>query len=355
MNLLKKNFKLITIVITLIVIMAARLITNKESFDREQKLASETSGAVPVLAAKATLRPIDNSFIADGLFVANREVKLSAEIAGRVTKVIAMVGDHVHTGALLAEIDNRVLTVQLQQAKANLQKLEKDMQRNESLVKSDGVTLQQYEQSKQEVITARATLTDLQNQYDNSFIRAPFDGTITHRDIELGSYLSPGNELFSLSTTSFNKLVVNLSTEQLGLIEKGRTVVVTADDIEGETLKGKVSSINERANASNQFEVEISLESDLNGRIKPGMFGKASFVNANGRQALIIPRTAIQGSIKDAEVYVVKGDSVVVTKITVAILNTKEVIVTSGLTENDLLVVSGQINLTNGTKVKTTL
>lgn len=355
MNLLKKNFKVIAIVVILMVIMAARLVTNKESFDREQKLASETSGAVPVLAAKAILRPIDKSFIADGLFVADREVKLSSEITGRVTKVIAMVGDHVHAGELLAEIDNRVITVQLQQAKANLQKLEKDMQRNESLVKSDGVTQQQYEQSKQEVITARATLTDLQNKFDNSFIRAPFNGTITQSEIEQGSYLSPGSELFSISTTSLNKLVVNLSTEQLGFVAKGRKVEVTADDIEGESLKGTVKSINERANESKQFEVEISLSGDLNGKIKPGMFGKAAFINENGRQALIIPRAAIQGSIKDAEVFVVRGDSVVVTKITVALLNTKEVIVTSGLTENDLLVISGQINLTNGTKVKTTL
>lgn len=347
-----KNFKVIVMVVVLIATVAARLVSNKNSFDREQKLASETSGAVPVLTLQAIFKNIDNSFTVDGLFVSDKEVVLSSEISGKVIAVNAEVGDRVHAGQVLAELDHSVLEVQLQQAKANLQKLEKDLYRNESLVKTDGATAQQLEQSKQDVLDASATLTELQNQCDNSYIKAPFGASITKREVEKGSFLSPGSEAFYLSTTSRIRLVVNVTAGQLGSIEKGHQVSVTANDAPGKIMKGTIYSINEKANQSKQFEIEISLNNPQNGRIKPGMFGKASFAGENASQALVIPRVAIPGSIKDAEVYVVKGDSAVLNKISVSPLNEKEVIVNEGLAEGDVLVVSGQINLTDGTKVK---
>jgi RND family efflux transporter MFP subunit len=353
MKLLKQNFKVIAIVLILIATVAARLVSNKESFDHDQKLASETSGVVPVLTQKAIIKAIDKGFTADGTFAADKEVVLSSEISGKVIALNAKVGDRVQAGQVLAELDHSVLEVQLQQAKSKIQKLEKDLQRNESLIKTDGTTAQQLEQSKQDVLDARATLSNLQNQYDNSYIKAPFDGSITKREVEKGSFLSPGSETFFLATTSRIKLVVNVTAEQLIFVQKGQVVSVKADDLPAENMEGTVNSINEKANQSKQFEVEILLSKMADGQIKPGMFGKATFAGEGGQQALVIPRVAIPGSIKDAEVFVVKGDSAVVTKISVSPLNEKEVIVTSGLTEGDVLVVSGQINLTNGTKVKT--
>lgn len=347
-----KNFKVIAIVVVLTLGIAARLLSNKNSFDHEQKLASETSGAVPVLTQKVTYQPITNQFVADGIFAADKEVVLSSEVSAKVIALYAEVGDHVYSGQVLAVLDHSVLDVQLQQAKTNLQKREKDLQRSETLVSTDGATVQQLEQSTQEVIDARAVLANLQNLYDNSFIKAPFDGVITKRLVEKGSFLSPGNETFDLMATSRMKLLVKVTSGQISSIQKGQNVSVSIDDVCGESIAGTVYSINEKANQSKQYEIEISLSSTLNDRIKPGMFGKASFSGPADAKALVIPRLAIPGSIKDAQVYVVKGDSALLTKIEVIPLNEKEVIVTQGLQEGDVLVVSGQINLGNRTKVK---
>ena len=347
-----KNFKIIATIVVLALLIAARLVSNKNSFDQEQKLASETSDSVPVITQKATYKLINNSFGADGTFIADKEVVLSSEISGKVIDVNTEVGDHVNTGQLLAVLEHSVLEVQLKQAKNNLQKLEKDQQRNETLVKTDGATTQQVEQSTQDVINAQATLADLQNQYNNTFIRAPFDGIITKRYVEKGTFLSSGSETFDLIGISRMRLVVKVTSDQIGAIEKGRKVMVTIDDFPGETIDGTVYTINEKANQSKQYEIEISMNNTPDGKIKPGMFGKVSFGENENSNALVIPRVAITGSIKDAEVYLVKNDSAVLARISVTPVNEKEVAVTEGLKEDDVIVVSGQINLTNGTKVK---
>ncbi|HKJ81903.1 MAG TPA: efflux RND transporter periplasmic adaptor subunit [Ignavibacteriaceae bacterium] len=349
---IKKNHRTIAILVILLALVVARLISNKSSFDREQKLVSESINFVPVITEKVAFTSVDNNFSADGTFTPEKEVTISSEISGKVISVKAEIGSYVDEGQVLAITDHTILSVQMEQAKANLQMLEKDLQRNKALLKTDGATGEQVEQSKQAVIDAQTTLTNLQFQYDNSFIKAPFSGIITKRYIEKGAFLSPGSETFDLCDMYRLQLIVKVTANQVNEIKKGQKVKVAVDAIPDKLIDGTIYTINDKADQSKQYEVEISVDNTLNGQIKPGMFGKASFEEQTDSKKLVIPRVAISGSSKNADVFLVKGDSVVTRKITVTSLNEKEVAVTAGLNEGDVIVVSGQINLTDGTKVE---
>ena len=349
---LKINFKIVGIIAILLALVIAKLILNKKDFDREQKLVSESKNIVPVITEEVGYKSVNCVLSADGIFSAEKEVTVSSEVSGKVNSVNAEIGNQVNAGQVLAVLDNTVLFAQLGQAKANLQKLKSDLQRYETLLKTDGATGEQVEQSKQAVIDAQTTLVSLQNQYDNSFIKAPFAGTITQRYIEKGTFLSPGSEAFDLSNMSQLRLIVKVTADQVGVIKKGEKVSVTADIFPEEPITGAVSTINDKADQSNLYTIEILTDNTLSGKIKPGMSGKVSFNSNDSYSALVIPRVAIPGSIKNPEVYIVRGDSVVLRKITITPLNEKEVIVTHGLAANDIIVVSGQINLENGFKVK---
>ena len=349
---LKINFKIVGIIAILLALVIAKLISNKKDFDREQKLVSESKNIVPVIAEKVGYKSINSVLSVDGTFSAEKEVTVSSEISGKVISVNAEIGNQVNAGQVLAVLDNTVLLAQLEQAKANLQKLKNDLQRYETLLKTDGATGEQVEQSKQAVIDAQTTFVSLQNQYDNSSIKAPFAGTVTRRYIEKGTFLSPGSEVFDLSNITRLRLIVKVTAEQVGVIKKGEKVSVTADIFPGEPTTGTIYIINDKADQSKLYNVEILTDNTLNGQIKPGMSGKVSFNSNESYRALVIPRIAIPGSLKNPEVYIVRGDSVVLREITITPLNEKEVIVKEGLAANDIIVVSGQINLENGFKVK---
>jgi len=349
---LKKNIKTIVVVATIAIIVVARLVSNKNSFDREQKLISESANIVSVITEKVGYQSVNSAFSADGVFSAENEVSLLSEISGKVISVNTEVGNIVREGQVVAVLDHTVLSVQLQQAKANLLKLEKDLQRNETLLSTDGATGQQVEQSKQAVVDAQVTLISIQNQYDNSFIKAPFAGTVTKRYVEKGAFLSQGSPIFDISGIDRLKFVAKVSAAQMSEIKKGEKVTVTADDFTGNRMDAMVFAINNKSGQSNLYDVKIATGTSFGGKIKSGMYGKALFSGKSASKMLVISRVAIPGSIKDAEVYLVKGDSVVTRKITVAPLNEKEVSVASGLQEGDVVVISGQINLTNGSKIK---
>lgn len=348
----KKIIKTTAIILSILAVVIVRLASNKEKSGKEQQLTTEISNVVPVITETVGLKSTDAAMVADGCFSPAKEVVIASEISGKVISVNVNIGSRVNAGQALAVLDHSVLNVQLQQAKANLLKLEKDMQRNEMLIKTDGVTEQQLEQARQAVIDAKATLASLQHQVDNSVIKAPFNGKITKRYIEVGAYLAQGNNAFDLSGVDNLKLIAKVGSDKIGAIKLGQKAIVTADDFPNTPIPGTVYSINDKADASKMYEVEISLNNTLNGQIKPGMFGKAVLSENNMSKKLAIPRVAIPGSIKDAFVYAIKGDSAVLTKIQVEPLNEKLVWVVSGLKQGDLIVTSGQINLNNGTKVK---
>lgn len=236
-------------------------------------------------------------------------------------------------------------------AKSDLEKAEKDMYRFEELSKGEAATIQQFEAAKQTYINAQSALASVKKQYDNTVIKAPFSGTLTRQYIEKGSYLIPGSTVFDMVEIDQLKLIVKLSGEKLENVRKGQFVKVTADLFPDASFNGKVSAVVVKTDLSKRYDVEIIVDNHLDNEIKPGMTGVAVFSGPLDSQALVIPRKAISGSIRNPEVFVVKGSSVVLQSISVLPLNDKNMIVGKGLKAGDVIVVSGQINLVDGSKI----
>ena len=143
-----------------------------------------------------------------------------------------------------------------------------------------------------------------------------------------------------------------LTAEEASGIEKGQKVNVSVDTYQGTRIDGHVTAINVKADESGKYNIEIEVNNSPEKPIMPGMFGTALFQGISRTDALVISRRTIAGSIKNAEVFLVKGDSVISKKIEVEPLNGEDVLVTKGLKPGDVVVTSGQINLVEGSKVK---
>ena len=350
-----KTKRIITtaVIITILVVIAAfRLVSNKRSFDEQLKMVSEFNTVIPVITDTAKYEQQLNGISINGSFQASHEISITAETQGKIVSILAGIGDNVKTGQVLASVDNVLLASQLEMTKFNLEKAEKDMQRFETLSKADAISTQQYEAVKQVLVNAQFANTSAKVQYENSFIKVPFNGIITKRYIEKGSYLAPGMPVFDIVEINKLKFIANLTVDEFEKVKKGQTVNLSVDDYPGISYIGTVSSIVVKADLSKRYTADIEVENRTDKYIKPGMYGTAIFTNHSGNQILTIPRKAIAGSIKNPEVFVVKADSVILQSIEVEPINDKYVAVKKGLKAGDVIVISGQINLVNGSKIK---
>lgn len=349
---MKRTIITILVVVSAIAAGAFILRNNKANMQAQTDLAKKVNTSIPVQAAEAKKENMGGSFTATGLFEPARQVLVVTEVAGKVINLHVDEGASVSKGQLLARIDFGTLEADLKSAEANLQKLSTDRERYGKLVKTGGVTQAQLDDINLNFVNAETRVVTARKKLSDTFIRAPFAGYINKKFIEEGAYVGAAKELFELVETTKLTMVVNVSESQVLSINDAQKITVAADVYPGVQYPAKVKFIAAKADANLNFPVELEIINIKDKPLRAGMYGRAVFEIPSGSPSLIIPRAALTGSISDANVYVVKGDSVTTRKITVGkqFANTIEVV--EGLSEGDQVVTSGQINLSDGAKIK---
>jgi membrane fusion protein, multidrug efflux system len=349
---IRRRITSVIIIVALVVIVAFRLVSNKLSFDKQLKMVSELNTTVPVITDTVKYKQVATGFSTNGTFSAYHEISIASEAQGKIISIGAETGDDVNKDQVLASIDNEILASQLVLAKSNLEKAEKDLKRFEQLSQGDAVTIQQYESMKQVFVNAQFAYTSAKVQNDNAFIKAPFNGFITKRYIEKGTYISPGTPVFDMVEINKVKLIAKLTVAEVAKVRKAQNVKINVDAYPDVTYEGLVTNIVIKADLSKRYEVQVDVNNHSDNIIKPGMYGTVLFAYDSSESVLVIPRRAIANSILNPEIFLVKGDSVIRQSIIAASLNDKYVMVKSGLKEGDVIVTSGQINLVNGSKIR---
>jgi RND family efflux transporter MFP subunit len=326
------------------------LYNNKKEIDANATVKEEVKN-IPVMVAAASYKNLSESLTLIGTFKPHREIKLVSEISGKVVKVGVEEGDYVKQGQLIAQVDNEMIRAQLIAAEANFERAQKDIIRFENLRKGNAVTDVQVEDAHLRLKSAESQLLTLRKQLRNTTIVAPISGTVTTRSFELGSVLLPGIALVEITDISRLKLTLQAPEKEVVKYNQGSEITVQADVYPQARFSGKVTLVGVKADAAHNYPVEILVANQAQTPLRAGMYGRASTGIAIKDSALAIPRTALVGSIKNPQVYVVENNKAVLKDISVGADSQGQVEVLSGLKEGDQVVVSGQINLENNSRV----
>ncbi|MCU7503011.1 MAG: efflux RND transporter periplasmic adaptor subunit [Ignavibacteria bacterium] len=350
----KKNMITLSIIILVIGAITLRLIYNRQSLAKELKSVSEFNTEVPVAVDTISGKNIPGSFSVNGSFSPLSEVSVVSETQGKVEAIFAGTGSSVKAGQILASTDRELITAQLSAAKGTYEQAEKDLKRFELLSRDDAASLKQFEAAKLSYLNAQSAYVTAKKQYDNLSVKAPVSGIITKRYIEKGSFLSPGTTAFDIVDIRRVIFIARLTAEQLSDIRQNEQIKLKADVLPGREFRGRVSSIGIKADQSRRYDVEIEVvnSSQAIDKIIPGMFGTAFFENDLKINQLVIKRRTLIRGIKDPAVFVVNGDRVREKNIVIEPLNDEYLHVKNGLRQGDIVVTSGQINLTDGSKIK---
>ncbi|EON74905.1 putative membrane efflux protein [Lunatimonas lonarensis] len=348
-----KKILYILIPLALVGLMVAKLLTNKQIaedrvylYDREQP--------VQVTALQVSQTNINPAYSFTGTFEPNRESKLSAEVQGKVNRVLVESGSTVRKGQVLIQLDDALLQLQLKAAEVQVKGLEADLKRYRILVENDAIQGIQLEKTELALETANVQVSTLKEQISKSQIRAPFDGVLTVKLTEEGDFAAPGKPLLQLTDISQVKLGIQVPEQDLKLFELGKSYTVSIPSLSVETI-GKVNMIGSRGNPANSFPVEIIVPNLSKQEIKAGMFGHLSLITDGGITGIVIPSAAIVGSDLEPQVYVVKDGKARIQKIQIEKRMQDQVLVRSGLQEKDVIIFGGLINVFEGASVITYL
>ncbi|MFA9388505.1 MAG: efflux RND transporter periplasmic adaptor subunit [Prolixibacteraceae bacterium] len=353
---MKKTIIYIGVAVALIAIVVFQLKSNKETtvkrvyqYDKEQ--------AINVQTISLKFENIENDISYTGTFEPNKETKVSADIQGKIIALMVDIGSTVKKGQPLIQLDNSLLKLQMQTVEIQIEGLEADVKRFTVLAKADAIQGIQLEKTLLGLKSAKVQKATLMEQINKTTITAPFHGIVTAKLTEEGAFAAPGIPLLQITDISQLKFTVNVPEHELRQFENNQKYTLSADVYPETELTGKVFMTGSKANMGNSYPVQFSVSNTPDLKIKAGMFGKVLPItiamenNSEGKQ-IIIPASAIVGTNIQAQVYRVINGKAILQNVNISARFQNKVVVSSGLTEGDVIITNGFINLFDGANVK---
>ncbi|MBF0598261.1 efflux RND transporter periplasmic adaptor subunit [Faecalibacter rhinopitheci] len=327
---------------------------NKEKQQKEVEIVASKLDEIAVNTAKLEYKDLSADFMVNGNFEPIQQMTFPSEMSGRIINVMVKEGDYVRVGQTLATIKKDAIEVDMTQAQNNLQNAIADNQRFENAFKTGGVTKQQVDNSRLQLKNARAAVEAQGLRVRDTNVKATISGVINTRFIEPGSVVAPGTQMFEIVNVSRLKLKVAVNESEIVNLRVGQNIKVLASVLPDDEFVGKLTFIAPKADASLNFPVEIEVSN--NNKLKAGMYGTAVFSTAGDAAATkaiaVIPATAFVNGVSSNTVFVVENGIAKITKIVSGRVIGEYVEVLSGLKEGAEVVTSGQINLSDGEKVR---
>ncbi len=338
----------IAIVVVLLVGIGAILMNNKAKSNEKAAKSQETEKAVSVSVEALAKGTLSEKLSLVGTIVANNDVAIVSETMGKVTGVYAKVGDYKSAGSVLFQVDDELKRAAYQAAEVSYQKAKKDVERYEMLSKEGAITDAQLETARLNLKSAESQFITARRQYSDAKIKTPISGIVTDRRVDIGAMVQNGTVVAGVVDIAKLKVKVNVAENDVFKLKTGDNVEVSTDVYPGVSFAGKIETISSKADDAHNYAVEISLPNSKEHPLKAGMFGRVSFLSLGERQALLIPREALIGSVKKPQVFIAENGIAKLKDITVGREAGKSLEVLGGLKEGDLVIFSGQNNLRDG-------
>jgi membrane fusion protein, multidrug efflux system len=314
-----------------------------------------------VTSAKVEATQWEAARSAVGTLVAVRAVTVASELPGLVRKIGFDSGAFVRKGEVMVELDISTEEAQLAAARADSELARATLERSRTLRKSDFTSAADLEASEARAKQANANAAMLSATIAKKTIRAPFDGRVAIRQVELGQVVGSGTPIASLQ--SIHPIYADFWLPQQALTDltPGMRARLRTDVFAKKSWEGTVSVVNSEVDVSTRNVRVRAAFPNPDGRLLPGMFANVEVVAPDKRPVLVIPATAV--------LYAPYGDSVfaleesppqagqqpaLVAKQKFVRLGERRgdlVAVVSGLAAGETVVSSGAFKLRNGSAV----
>ena len=313
--------------------------------------AGPSSKGAPVPADYAVVSPVDfeEQLQSTGTLMANEEVVLKAEVAGRITALLFREGAMVSKGDLMVRINDADLQAQLKKVRSALRLAESRLERNRKLLEIQGISREEFDAIANEAEALRAEEEFFLAQLAKTEIRAPFSGVTGLRQVSEGALLNSQQEITTLQQLQPLKLEFSVPENYQGRIHSGDKLTFT---IAGspEIHEATVYAINPYISKTTRSLQVRAVSPNNKGRLFPGSFARVSLKLRN-QETLMVPTESIVPVLKGQQVFVLRSGKADTVTVTTGVRNDTAIQVLSGLQPGDTVLCSGLMQMKAGSDI----
>jgi multidrug efflux system membrane fusion protein len=269
-----------------------------------QFFANNKPQPAPVTVAVAKSEVIPNLLTAVGDLAAVHQVNVTSDVSGRITDIMFTAGSEVKAGSPLLQLFDGPDQGDLASFKAQAIGAQLALDRAKQLAARQFGPQSTVDAAQATYDTATAGIAKTQALISQKLVRAPFDGELGVRHVEVGQYLTAGTQIVTLTDLSTLYANFTVTEKDSGNLKAGQTVRILVDAYPGHTFEGKITTIEPQISTDTRnIRVQATLDNPDH-ILKPGMFATTTVVLPDKPPVITVPETAVD--------YTLYGDSVFV-------------------------------------------
>ena len=294
-----------------------------------------------------------DSIRAVGTILADASAVLRAEVPGQIVGLHFADGQQVSKGDRLYSIEATVLEAEVNEARATAEQREAEYERAKELIDDRLISATDFDTARANYNVSLARLRSSQARLSKTVIRAPFDGVVGLRRINIGDYATIGQELVDVVRLDPLRVEFTVPETRLANVKPGQGVDVVVGAYPGERFEGTLSAV---APAIDIAARSVTLRAELPNpefKLRPGLFAQVTVALDRRNDAIVIPEQAIWPIGNDKTIFVVVDGRAEQRIVTLGQRLPGQVEIVEGLAAGEELVTAGQMKLSDGVAVQT--
>jgi membrane fusion protein, multidrug efflux system len=313
-----------------------------------------------VTVAEVKTEVVPNLLTAVGDLAAVHQVNVTSDVSGRITDIMFTPGATVKAGSPLVQLFDAPDQGDLASFKAQAIVGQQSLDRAKTLAARQFGPQSTVDTAQAAYDQASAGIAKTQAIISQKLVRAPFDGVLGVRHVEVGQFLTAGTMIVTL--TDLSQIYANFTTteKESARLKDGQTVRVMVDAYPGKVFEGKITTVEPQINTDTR-NIRVQATIDNPDRVlKPGMFATTTVVLPDKESVVTVPETAVDYTLYGDSVFQIvekKADdgttslTAVRTFVRTGDRIEGRAVITSGLKPGDRVVAVGQLKLQSGAAV----
>jgi membrane fusion protein (multidrug efflux system) len=288
-----------------------------------------------------------------GTLKATESVTLRPEVEGKVRDIYFTSGQRVKKGDKILKIEDAIYKANLEEAEAKLELGRSTYERALALLKRQAGTVKDKDKTYAEWQVTKAEVDKARSQLKKTLIVAPFDGILGLKNLSIGAYVKPGEEIVILSDMDPMNIEFSIAEQYLDKVQPGKDVTLEIDAFPDNVFRAQIESIDANVDPLNRsLKVRATFPNINDGELRPGLFGRIKLLISSHEDVLMVPDSAVETRGTREYVYLVKNGVAVATPVKVGGRNGKMVEIQSGLEPEDTVVFVGSMKLQDSMPVQ---
>ena len=339
---MKKNLFFVVALLTTTALLVSCKSDKATDTKRVIKVKTET------LSTSSNATPLN--FV--GTVEAESKTSVSFKVQGEVQSIAVKEGQYVRKGQVLAKMDTEIIEQDYKMAKAALNQAEDAYKRMKMMYDNNSLPEIKMVEVQTGLEQAKANFSLASSQLEYAVLKAPIDGVVSSRSIEVGENLMGGQPAFTILNIKTVKVKIAVPENEIPLLEVGQKAEVTIPVLGKKAVEGNIVEKGFDANKmTHTYEVKIALENPAH-KILPGMVCNVS-INQDANDGFVLPNNCVQiGSRGDRFVWCVKDGKATAVRVTIGQLTAKGLTIASGLSNGDVVIVEGMQKVSEGMSVE---